>query len=55
LEAGLEELRRRPNASEVRTSIDRRNVMGEYLFQQAGFERGADIDQHEFVMFRELV
>lgn len=54
LEAALEELGRRPNATEVRTTIDRRNVMGEYLFQQAGFNRGSDIDQHEFVMFREL-
>jgi diamine N-acetyltransferase len=54
LEAALEMIRKRPDAREIRTTIDRRNAAAEYLFQELGFKRQGTIDEHEFVMACEL-
>ena len=49
----IDEMRTRPQCTEIRAAIDKRNALAEYLFTKAGFSRLGS-DRHEIILSLEV-
>lgn len=54
LEEAIKQIRLRPDAFEIRATIDARNALAEHLFTSKGFRRIGQPDDKEIVMSLEL-